>query len=232
MPFRRKRRGRRRRRPRFRKRRRRTRRTRNKQISTVRRMPLLLPDQLFVKLPYAQELLFNNTGTEFYSWNTNSMFKPSRTTAGHQPLGFDQWMAFYTSYKVHAIKVTATLFNNALDAVDAICLFTPSTTIEGSSSTTRWRELPYSTSYLIPALGSGSTVRRYSRFMSIKKIQGETLVSQDYQGTSGLSPTKKSFFMIFVNNSQAAGGIDLSFEINVKMTLYGVLSQRVNLTQS
>jgi hypothetical protein len=35
-----------------------------------------------------------------YIWRLNSLFDPDYSGTGHQPLGFDQWAAFYGSYTV------------------------------------------------------------------------------------------------------------------------------------
>lgn len=64
-----------------------------------------IPNRAIVTLKYSQ--LNNSNGAAVdYMFNLNSLFDPDRTGVGHQPLGFDQYSAFYNRYKVFKCKVT------------------------------------------------------------------------------------------------------------------------------
>ncbi len=52
----------------------------------------------------------------------NSCFDPDYTGTGHQPLGFDQFMALYASYRVMSFKITVRLASEASVSYDNIPL--------------------------------------------------------------------------------------------------------------
>lgn len=86
----------------YRKRTRRTRKT--KRFKTIRN---IVPDSHVVKLKYVEQFNLNaGTGTNaVHVFRANSIFDPSLTTTGHQPLGRDQWLPFYDHYLVIGAKI-------------------------------------------------------------------------------------------------------------------------------
>lgn len=73
-------------------------------------MPTLMPDRLRVPLKYDQRIVITSTVgalvTQIY--RGNSCYDPDYTGGGQQPVGFDQWSAFYASYMCYASKITVT----------------------------------------------------------------------------------------------------------------------------
>lgn len=79
---------------------------------TVGGMPL----RKFVKLNYFEQLVFtpNLSGAQSsYAFNLASAFDPNFTGTGHQPLGYDQFAAFYKQYRVHSATITVQWSNAA-----------------------------------------------------------------------------------------------------------------------
>jgi len=56
------------------------------------------PDRIMVKLPYETTVQLTGAITVDHIMNTNSLFDPDRTGAGHQPMGFDTWSVIYNRY--------------------------------------------------------------------------------------------------------------------------------------
>lgn len=212
--------------------RRRKRRRRNRGPS-LRRMPLLFPDRLMVKLPYQGNIAFTSgIGEQFYRWNTNSLFDPENTGVGHQPLGFDQWKLFYAIYKVHACTVKIKMINNMpVNNVDVVFVWSPTTNIDTYVLTEEWQEQPYSTNYILPRQGSGSTKGFYKRHFHLSKIQGEKLNHQEYEAQTTASPAKLSFFYIWCKETFGAS-VTLDVEFNVRMTFFAEFYQRRPLVRS
>ena len=73
------------------------------------------PSSRRVKLKYGYHHDHGNSTNGNWAWRANSIYDPDKTSTGNQPLGFDQWAAFYSRYTVHAckIKVTASTNDNA-----------------------------------------------------------------------------------------------------------------------
>lgn len=68
------------------------------------RMPTGVPDRMLIRLKYCERQRNPATAID-YVYNLNSIYDPNQTGTGHQPLGRDQWSAFYNRYRV--IKVQA-----------------------------------------------------------------------------------------------------------------------------
>lgn len=62
----------------------------------------IFPDSVVVDLKYGDYMMISaGTGSmNSYFFNANSCYDPNLTGTGHQPLGFDQYMAFYEAYVV------------------------------------------------------------------------------------------------------------------------------------
>jgi len=60
-----------------------------------------LPTRKKINLRYCDEILVTGAGTVgVHTFRLNSMFDPDYTATGHQPMGRDQWAAFYGRYVV------------------------------------------------------------------------------------------------------------------------------------
>ncbi len=213
--------------------RRRTRR-RNRPNSTIVRMPTIMPDRMFVKLKVVSNLRYQAVGSVFQRINTNGLFIPIKDETA-QPMGLDQWAAFYSFYKVHFCMCRATILNRtAINHIDVVFVWTPSTSdIETFINATTWAEQRYSARFLIQSQNSGaSRVRSYKKGMSISKVQGEKLTDQEYDSAFSSNPAKTSFLYIFMNNSINDITASIDVEINLSLTFYCVFWQAVNLTFS
>ena len=73
--------------------------------------PKVCPDVMRVRLSYSDQLAL--TGAGLASWRAhvyrgNSLNDPDLTGGGHQPMGHDQWAAFYRRYRVLACYIEYT----------------------------------------------------------------------------------------------------------------------------
>lgn len=50
-----------------------------------------------------------------YVFSANGLYDPDVTSTGHQPMGFDQMMAFFQHYCVTGSRITVTFMNNVSD---------------------------------------------------------------------------------------------------------------------
>lgn len=66
-------------------------------------------DATMLKFKYSATVGFNCTAgvPAFYQFAGNSLYDPDISGTGHQPLGFDQWSAFYNKYCVTGSKIRA-----------------------------------------------------------------------------------------------------------------------------
>lgn len=78
----------------------------------VARQNTLVPDRLFLKMSYKDNISLNYPGSPFtyHDFRLNSIYDPDlAVTTGHQPLGYDQWSVFYNKYRVYKASVKVTI---------------------------------------------------------------------------------------------------------------------------
>lgn len=72
-----------------------------------------MSNKAVVKLRYIDNRILSSSavGLGQRTYSCNSCFDPDVTGVGGQPLGFDEWSAFYTYYKVLGAKITVNAVN-------------------------------------------------------------------------------------------------------------------------
>jgi len=78
------------------------------------------PDRIMVKLPYETTVQLTGAITVDHIMNTNSLFDPDRTGAGHQPMGFDTWSVIYNRYLVYGVSYDIEYVNTNATNVDFV----------------------------------------------------------------------------------------------------------------
>lgn len=75
-----------------------------------RRTIVTSPPSMVQKLRYSDTFSLDPSsgGTAVHYFKANSCYDPDHTGVGHQPLGFDQYMALYDHFKVKSSKITIT----------------------------------------------------------------------------------------------------------------------------
>ncbi len=168
-------------------------------------------------------------------YSANGLFDPNITGTGHQPMGFDQWMAFYNHYHVIGSKITVNFVSKGTTTVDENTYIVgvkvaPSTTLETSLSTvcenarTVFKPLTNSN-----AKGQTTVVRKFSA----KKFFGRpSIISEDeFKGGTGTNPPEQAYFHIFA--APFDGTEDASpLEIFVTLEYIAILTEPIQLGAS
>jgi len=84
---------------------------RKRRVARRRKLPLSgFPNSMTVRLKYTTEVQINPTAgsSAAHQFRANGVFDPDATGTGHQPRGFDQWMARYNHAYVIGSKITVT----------------------------------------------------------------------------------------------------------------------------
>lgn len=208
----------------------------NRATKTIIRQPSGVPDRLFVKLKYYDNLTFVSVAPAITSqvYRANSLFDPDFTNVGHQPYGFDQWSALYTNYLVRgsSIKVEVQCSVNA-PGYPAIWNVLPTATTTTFSTQGLTEEQPYNRIRTIGGMNQGgrNIIRHY---MSTKKFIGSNGQfangNPNYRAAITTNPADQWFWQI---NMTAA---DLITNINqvctVQITYYVEFYGRARPSQS
>lgn len=150
----------------------------------------LIAPRFITRLKYCETWQASLTGgiLNDYQFRLNSLFDPTYSLGGHQPLGYDQYTALYARYRVFACSYKITLLPNNANG-GAICMVptnstTPFTDIDDVREQPRSRYTPWSIDQ--PRVLSGR--------ISIPQLGGVTSVqykSDDrFQAATTANPTE------------------------------------------
>lgn len=184
----------------------------NMLLTQIRRFPL--PLKLKRELRYMESSFGLNPGiggtAADYVFSANGLYDPNITGTGHQPMGFDNYMAMYEHYTVIGAKITVQFQNtepvylawagiaarsgagaisNGQQAVEnGMCVVTPLNKADVDGD---FRSLTYQLSI--------------GKFMGRHNILGE----DDFRGTASSNPNEEVYFHVFAfpNNGQDIGQI-------------------------
>lgn len=174
---------------------------RSQRITKSKVRGTLIADRTYVKLKYYATVNFT-TGSGIiikdYLFRGNSLFDPDYQLGGTQPLGYDQWSAFYNRYMVFGSKIRVQFIN--LSSLDP--LYTSVVPIGDAAALTPYNdaisELPYVRTSIL-SNGSGSkTVGFLNSYMRTKKIFGisGSIDPEEYGATTGTGPNQEWYWAI------------------------------------
>lgn len=190
-----------------------------------RQLGQIVADRQIVTVTYGTliniESFVGTAGT--YQFRANSIYDPDFSGAGHQPLGHDQWLAFYQSYFVMSSVCrvdfippnTSSVQSNFLGAIRVSGDASPS-----SVTTTQLLENRSAVSKPV-TIGKGSTriVAKYSARKLYNKLSeiGSTLGAK-----FGANPAEDVYFQCSIApfNSGYAAISDLSVQITYTVMLF------------
>lgn len=200
------------------------------------RQPTGVPDRLYVKLRYREQLSWTqaagNLGDNVY--RGNSLFDPDLTGTGGQPLGFDQWSAFYGSYTVlgSSIDVSSQMNSGPPQQAKVILVPTNLSTAFGAGEQERAEESPYAKSQDIVMGAAGVGQGRIKSYMSTAKMEGvvrpAVQIADSFSALTTANPTAPWFWHVC---NYTTGG-QQSLIQQVVITYYCVFEGRMQLALS
>lgn len=195
--------------------------------SFINRSPVQA-DSCFVKLIYTEDLTLSTVGgAGGYVFTGNDAFDPNYTGAGAQPLGFDEWSAFYERYRVFGSSMYVKAISN--DTVDTKLCICPMISDTLRSDVRTYAADAYTRWCIVPSSNNG--VRNLKKYMSSRKIL-EVKDIRDNVAFSALvsaSPSTVWYWHIFAENSDAG---DLNINAFVKIVYYIEFYRRKKLSMS
>ncbi len=189
-----------------------------------------VPDRLYTKLVYSDDFVITAGGGGAtlgrQNFRGNSIFDPDQSGAGHQPLGRDQWVAFYNKYVVFGSKIEITA--GSAQGFPSTISVIPATTIPTATTLTTAVEHPR-LRYRFLTTERPAYMKYY---MGTKTMFGVKNVkdNQALYTNTGSNPGSEWFWSV------ASMAIDQttasSIFVIVKITYYVMFSGRVYLAQS
>lgn len=165
-----------------------------------------------------------------YNFGANGLYDPNLTGGGHQPLGFDEYMTFYDSFKVNKSTITMTVIpGSTTDTGFVFGIYLDNSTTTTTSLINNIEQGLTSWSTANP--GSGATIKTITKSYNASTFHKNKKFSAELVGTSAANPAELAVFKIW---AQAIGsGVDVgSFEILVVIDYDVTFSERRTVGQS
>lgn len=197
--------------------------------TTINKIPLIMPDKFLTKLKYTEAIDTDGAYTNLqWQFHGNSLYDPDAETGGQQPPGFDNFMAFYSKYRVTGCKIRIMTVPTSGSATPAQVALYPGLSDTYAGSIAAAMAQPYSKSGL--TVGYGSPPLVIENYMSTKRIFGQKDISDsDYAGTSSANPTKSWYWHLCLESF--SGNITAQQTV-VELTYYCQFSERIALANS
>jgi len=187
----------------------------------------LVPDQLYTKLRFNDSLDLTNDlqSSRSFAFAMNGIHE-CLIGVGGQPLGKDQWGAFYQRYQVLASKMSITILSGAgvgNSPRAEICLYPTSDAI--ALSFPSCKEQPYMRHRYLTG-GQNNWMGKISQYITTRKLQGRVSEDNNYTGVlpEGLSnnPVTQLFWQVVVRTLDPGDFLDhyISFDITYFVKLY------------
>lgn len=196
--------------------------------------PGVCPDIMRVQLAYQENRSLSGGGlaiVQDYVYRGNSAFDPNFTGVGAQPLGFDQWSAFYKRYRVIASRIDVHFGADA--AVNFVSGVVPLTSSAGLTIAEQLTEAAFAKT---KALGNdtGLNANTISSYMPTATIRGMPVdgvrYAQDLSSLTSTNPVQEWFWHVFVYAQD--GSLTWKSDISVKITYYIEFYDRTTLSRS
>jgi len=150
-------------------------------------------------------------------FSANGLYDPDITGGGHQPIGFDEYMALYDHYTVIGAKIRV-YFNNTDGSNPQFGTVTVRDRATVSTDTREIVENGYVAMCNLAQSGTGGDKGQVATSVDIAKFLGRTNVLADSQlkGTSAANPTEQAYFHVsgFPADQVDAGSITATVVID------------------
>lgn len=199
-----------------------------------------VPRKMNVKLKYFDNSTYSTAfQLTSHQFRLNSIWDPDLTFVGLLPMGYDQWSAFYSRYRVTGAKVDCTFINNATGAaggavngsVPRLCLLYPGVTTYVPSDIKDMIEAPQ-VSYDYVSQLSGESIKKVSMYIPLHVLYGITkeqyMAEDNYAADMGANPVSAAYITVITDSvNETSTKVDIS--VHTTITYYVELTEPKNL---
>lgn len=175
-----------------------------------------MPKTFTTRLRFCEIYSFNPTAASYSAneFRANDLYDPNYTGVGHQPLPFDQLMAFYdhftvTKSKIHVNFQHTSTASGGVPAACGILLSDAPNSIASFSGLQHIIEDPeFGGKYVIVAGGNSDGLtgsQSVTRYFDAAKFFGKNNIvgAADYRGSASGSPTEDAYWTVFCHSVAA-----------------------------
>lgn len=192
-----------------------------------------MPRSKAVVFKYCESLsLTPAASVSVYRYSANGCYDPDITGTGHQPMGFDNLMAFYDQYTVVGSKIQVNWVNDNPKFAQVGIYLNDDTSAPTTLDLEAWMEQSNSKYGVMTAKGgSKDTITQKAKFSAKRDLSvSKPLTADRLQGTAGSNPNEQMYYDLyyFAQNDTTAGSIHAIITI----TYFAVLTERKDIVTS
>lgn len=194
---------------------------RAKATTSIVRAPSAFADKTICKLNYVDLLTDNGSAFSVISFRGNSLFGPLYPTGGHQPMGFDQYMAIYNKFTCVASSIKIRWTTNSTAPFSITIRPTNSNAAVGYQFEALERPRT------VMSQQAGYECRNMKHYATTSRVTGEkrgAIMSEDnFSGDASTNPNNVWYWQIGLNRDS---GLTIAAYLWVKITYYVVFHDR------
>lgn len=189
-----------------------------------------VPDKLFTTMVFSETALMNPNAVPDYRLYQSSLYDPRWAVGGDQPLGRDQWAAFYNQYRTYAMAYEVTFYNLSTTE-QAVGIVVPKGNDTISTVTNTIFEKPYSKYCNLGVEGSGQAIKVVKGYVPGPRTLGMTRnqFSSEKATSSEFTDSPAEQFYLHIYTDAANETSSISVRIRVRITYYVGLFDRIPL---
>lgn len=202
----------------------------------ILRCPQVCPDIMYVQMEYTATKEFSGAGASDligFVFRANGIFDPDFAAGGQQPLGHDQWQAFYRRYAVYASSCKVMFQSKGENAVNLVGTIVPLNTNSLVLNKQQTIELPNTVEGPI-GMKDGNNVCTLTNYSTTGKQRGNPndVIEYDAATTApfGSDPGFPWFWHVYVNSP--AGELTWECDATITIRYYVKLYDRETLSRS
>ena len=180
----------------------------------------VFPYQKFATLKYCEAYVTVDApigSSSAFIMRANDIYDPNFTGVGHQPTGFDQYMAMYNKFVVYDSKIKVVAYatdSEVLDTVVGVAIMDNTTT---QSTSENYLEQALTDWRVVPA-GNGANPVTVSTAFNASAFSGTSIRTNDLlHGTASAPPGKNWYYHIFCGaTGSAENPVAMKFSIEIE----------------
>lgn len=190
-------------------------------------------DSVFVKLKYAENFQLGNGASSVlsFSWRGNSLYDPSYTSPGHQPMYYDQYSAIYGRYRVLGSKIVVRCINGAGDLAQYVVLQAGTDLYSTSSITTILEQSKGAISKIVSRDSqSPSYIKMYQSTRKACGLTKTEAFGDHFSADTGNNPQQIWYWNLSFGTINGTSPVSMYFIATI--TYYCQFYDRLNAVQS
>ncbi len=185
--------------------------------------PRIMPDELDTRLLYRNLFLLNNVGGGFAAkeFQSNCAYDVDPTLGSTETLGFDEYAALYSYYRVVGISWKLVVSNADVTPSNVYVLNSNLSPSTAGTNYLLYSSNPYCYSHLLGAV-TGDTNHVFRGKLSFSRLLGSNNVetADSFRAVTTGNPVDKLYFSIGVDTTAAAGTLPNGVVCDLSLTMH------------